>query len=243
MMHLWTRLSRERPWLLVSGEETVAITVLNLTFLFNFISFFSLVFCHKLLNGVQLLVITNDPFSSLRCTTVYHCVLLHLPRGTPVSQRTPEGGGVTSQNTASASDPENRGHGSFTCSRVCTDTRPYREIHRLWRGGSAAAALVDHCTVSVDVPHVSRLSGKSRSRRIMTVAAWCPHPSIPRRLSVPEQASKKRRVMGLGLQGLCFLDFPQNTLHSPPLFSPSPHYPQPPSLLLSPVRLLSSSPQ
>lgn len=61
-------------------------------------------------------------------------------------------------------------------------------------------------------------------------------------LSMPERAQKKEGD-GVGFIGSRSLDFPQNTLHPPPLFSPSPHYPQPPSLLLSPVRLLSSSPQ
>lgn len=139
--------------------------------------FFHLFYATNSLNGVQLLVITNDPFSSLRCTTVLSLCALTSPTRHPCQSE--DTWGATCQNTASASDPENRGHGSFTCSTLCADTRPDREIYRLWRGGSAAAALVDHCTVSVDVPHVSRLSAailfhqeqKSRSRRIMTVAA------------------------------------------------------------------------
>ena len=189
----------------------------------HFISFFFTCFMpHTSWTVYSCWSLQTTPFSSLQCTTIYHFVLLHLPRGAPVSQRTPGGG--TSQNTASASDPENRGHGSFTCSPRCADTRPYREIYRLWHTGSAVAALVDHRTVNADAPHVSRLSAailflqewKSSSRRIMTVAAWRPHPSTPRGLSMPERASKKRRVMGLGLQGPVFWISPQNTLHSPP---------------------------
>lgn len=111
----------------MSGQETDAITVLNFTFYFIF---FHLFYATNSLNGVQLLVITNDPFSSLRCTTVLSLCALTSPTRHPCQSE--DTWGATCQNTASASDPENRGHGSFTCSPLCADTRPDREIYRLW---------------------------------------------------------------------------------------------------------------